>query len=94
RQLQRKGIPFAVGVLHENDIEFPAAKALASVLIAESAFEPVSVEKVSDAMTVMEKCSYVLCSNHKFGTMNKENAKLLEKAENCGKLIKDVEDIG
>ena len=94
RQLQRKGIPFAVGVLHENDIEFPAAKSLASEVITESAFEPVSVEKVSDAMAVMDKCRYVLCSNHRFGTMNKGNADLLEKAENCGKLIKDVEDIG
>lgn len=29
RQLQRKGIPFAAGILYENDLDYPTAKALA-----------------------------------------------------------------
>ena len=34
RQLQRNGIPFAVGILGKNDIDYPAAEALAVQVIA------------------------------------------------------------
>ena len=80
RRLQRQGIPFAAGVIHENDIEYPTAESLASVLITERAFEPVSNAKIADALAVMEKCSDVICCTESFGTMNKGNRLLLERA--------------
>ena len=48
RRLQRQGIPFACGVLHENDIEYPIALSLASEVIAEkplSLFQKYSFRK-------------------------------------------------
>lgn len=84
RSLQRMGIPFAAGVIHENDIEYPLAKALASSLITEKAFEPVSDETVNTALEILKKCSKVICTVRDFGTMNQKNLLLKEKAEECG----------
>ena len=42
RSLQRKGIPFATGVLHENDMDYQVAKALAGEVITEVPFEMIS----------------------------------------------------
>lgn len=93
RLLQRKNIPFAAGVIHENDIEYPVAKALASVIVTEDAFEPVSEEKAAAAKAVIDKCRYVMCTADSFGTMNRRNAELAEYGESCGKMIKDVDEI-
>ena len=84
RSLHRMGIPFAAGVLHENDLEYPAAKALASVVITEKAFEPIGAEAVSQALAVMEQCKKVICCAAHFGTMNAENKKLQACAAELG----------
>ena len=79
RRLQRQGIPFAAGIIHENDIEYPVAKSLAAELIAEKAFEPISSENLQKAISIMEKCSEVICCTKYFGTMNAANKTLYEK---------------
>ena len=78
RRLQREGIPFAAGVIHENDIEYPVAKSLAAELVTEKAFEPVSDESVQKALAIMEKCGEVICCLDSFGTMNIGNKRLFE----------------
>lgn len=87
RRLQREGIPFATGVLHENDIDYEVAKALASVVVAEQAFEPVSEEKLQEALEIMRTCSQVICCVPSFGTMNALNARLRSEAERLGILV-------
>ena len=79
RRLQRQGIPFAAGIIHENDIEYPIAKALAADLIAEKAFEPISEKNITHALEVMKRCDRVICCLEDFGTMNKGNSKLFEE---------------
>ena len=39
RKLQRMGIPFAAGILHENDMDYPIAVALAAKVISEAPFD-------------------------------------------------------
>lgn len=86
RRLHRKGIPFAVGVIHENDIEYPVASALSARIVSEKAFEPVSDEKISEAVKLMDKCKKVVCVCSRFGTMNEGNKKLLDHAKASDKL--------
>ena len=86
RRLQRQGIPFAAGVIHENDIEYPVAGSLAAELITEKAFEPISSESVQKALAVMKKCREVICCVNEFGTMNMGNKKLLEEYERYSKV--------
>ena len=84
RKFQRKNIPFAVGVIHENTIEYPVAKALATEIITEKPFEPVSGKSVEKALEIMKKCRLVVNNCKRFGTMNEKNAVLLEQAEKYG----------
>ncbi|WP_295075015.1 ABC transporter ATP-binding protein [Ruminococcus sp.] len=88
RSLQRMGIPFAAGIIHENDIEFPVASALASELITEKAFESVSKESFEKALQVMRRCKRVICAVKEFGTMNEFCLTLAKEAEKSG-LIKE-----
>lgn len=77
-QLQRQGIPFAAGVLHKNDVEYPIAKALAAEVIEEQPFEPISEGSFQRAAAVMDSCEKVICCLTEFGTMNRMNQRLEE----------------
>lgn len=77
RRLQREGIPFATGVIPENDLDYPVAKALAAEVITEKAFEPISAEAYGQARKSMEQCEKVICCTDTFGTMNRANEQLL-----------------
>lgn len=81
RALQRQGIPFAAGVLHENDLDLPCASALAAAVITESAFEPIGDAAFTRAAEVMRSCREVICTVQHFGTMNARNRELLDAAE-------------
>lgn len=80
RKLRRLGIPFAAGVLPENDLDLPTAKALAAVVITDRANEPVSAEKANEALEVLKVCEHVVCTIS-FGSVNRENRRLLEFAK-------------
>ena len=45
RRLQRMWVPFATGVLHENDIDYAVAKALAETVISQEAFKAIAEER-------------------------------------------------
>ena len=87
RLLQRRGIPFAAGVLAENDLDYPAAKALAVTVIAERAYQSVSEASRLRAMEVAEHCRGVIDCVKVFGPMNEGNRLLLDWARQQGKLI-------
>lgn len=82
RRLQRKGIPFAVGILHENDIDYPVAKALAVQVITEAPFEPIEEKTYECAAAVLNTCDQVICCLSEFGTMNGRNRDLALLGQN------------
>lgn len=86
RSLQRKGIPFAAGVLHENDMDYQVAKALACQVISEVPFETISEKSLKNAMEIMRTCEKVVCCLDSFGTMNEKNGILLKEAKKLGKI--------
>ena len=61
RRLQREGIPFAAGVLWENDVDYPAARALASKVYAVPAYEELDGEVLAGAREEIDRCRQVLC---------------------------------
>lgn len=62
RRLQRAGIPFAAGILWENDLDYPAAKALASQVVSEKAFCRISQEASEQAKELIRTCRQVICT--------------------------------
>ena len=62
RKLQRDGIPFAAGILWENDLDYPAAKALASEVVSVKAFSEIGDESLNRAKALMDQCEEVLCT--------------------------------
>ena len=84
RQLQRNGIPFAVGILGKNDIDYPAAEALAVQVIATEAYQDFERQHYEAAKQVMCACRKVICCQTVFGSQNRLNRQLLQEAEDCG----------
>lgn len=92
RCLQRLGIPFAAGVLHQNDLEYPVAIALAAEVIAEEPFEPIREPAIQQALKVMYRCQKVLCCIEHFGYANQGNQQLLEQAKQRGILLEHISE--
>lgn len=87
RRLQRQGIPFATGILFQNDLDYPAAKALAAKVIASEGFEPIGEDRLKEAKRTLESCERVICCKDSFGTLERANRELLEFAKERGKEI-------
>lgn len=86
RRLQRRGVPFAAGVLHENDVDYPVASVLASQVVSEAAFQPVGEAAFREAEALLRRCKKVLCPLESFGAMNEKNRLLRQIAEKAGTL--------
>lgn len=87
RKLQRRGIPFAAGILHKNDMDYEVAKVLAVQVAAEEPFEMISDETYQKAKEIMETCSQVICCIDTFGPANEKNKDLMLLAKKAGKLV-------
>ena len=81
RLLQRKGIPFAAGVLQESDLDFPVARALAAETFTVSAFAAISDLSIRQSIRCIQRCRYLICTVGSFGAVNGENQKLLRYAQ-------------
>ena len=60
RELQKRRIPFAAGILRENDLEYAVARALAVSVTGARAFGPVDREVKEKALKDMLRCEAVL----------------------------------
>ena len=85
RRLQRLGVPFAAGILHQNDLDYPVARALAGELVEEAAYQPVTAGTLARAQAVLERCGKAVCTLPAFGPLNEANRLLWEAAGRSGK---------
>ena len=92
RRLQREGIPFAAGLLWENDLDYPAARALSSQLFSAPAFEPVPEALLEQAMRCMDGCRKVICCRESFGTLEDAQKRLLAYAKARGLSERDAQN--
>lgn len=85
-RLQREHIPFAAGILFENDVEYPVATALASKVIIAKAFYPMEEAQLEEAKKILAGCETCICTCENFGPYNMLNKELRRFAEEQGKL--------
>ena len=87
RRLQCERIPFAAGILFENDLDYPVAKALAADLLSTKGFEPVPAGLFEEAKQKISTCKQVICCKQTFGSFEKSNEDLLLFAKEQGKRV-------
>ncbi len=79
--LQKCQIPFATGILHENDIDCPVASALSGHVVTAPAFEEMTEEQLKQALEWMQKAGTLIHAGTPIGSTNRMNGRLLELAE-------------
>ena len=84
RWLQRRGIPFATGILLENDVDCRLASRLSGQVVAAPAFEIPTREQYCLAAELMGSCQAVVDAGTPAGTLNRLNRELLAEAERRG----------
>ncbi len=87
RALQRRGVPFAAGILAENDVDYFVAKALAAETVAVPAFAAVDETAVARARALISRCERVVCCLETFGPLNGGNRLLRDEAAARGRLL-------
>lgn len=84
RSLQKKGIPFATGILFENDVDNQVAQALSKQVVTAPAFEPMSDEHFQRASQLLLQCQAVVDAGTPVSSLNQMNGKLLLLAKESG----------
>ncbi len=87
RLLQREAIPFATGVLFENDVDYALARDLTSNIVGSTAFHAVSNETLERARDLLSSCPAVISCVDTDDPLNPSNQALLEYARHLGKPI-------
>lgn len=86
RRLQRERVPFAAGILFENDVDAAVAASLASECVIAAAFEPITDATFERARALMLSCERVIDAGTPIGTLNGHNGKLIDTAREKGLL--------
>ncbi|MBR0357612.1 MAG: ABC transporter ATP-binding protein [Clostridia bacterium] len=87
RALQRRGVPFAAGILAENDVDWAVARALAVQTVSVPAFARIDEEAMAHARALLSTCAYAVCCLDTFGPLNEGNRLLRDEAAAQGKLL-------
>lgn len=90
RALQAKRIPFATGILHENDIDYQLARDLAEEVFSEKSFQQIGADVYESALGRMKACGAVVNCLRRYGEINRRNRDLYEEALSMG--LKVVEN--
>ena len=88
-RLQRENVPFVAGILQENDVEYPTARALAAEVVSQKAFYLIEEAQITEAKKWIDQCERCICTlkPDMFGPLNEVNRQLLEYAKETGKNI-------
>ena len=81
RALQKQEIPFATGILFENDVDCQVAKELSNHVVVAPAFESMTDAQFEEASDLLLQCEAVIDAGTPAGTFNQLNFKLLRLAE-------------
>ncbi len=89
RRLQRQGIPFEAGILPENDVELPAASALAVSVIKGKAYGTFPEELIAHARDRIKACGRVIIASKDADKIGEQNISLAVWASQQGIPVTD-----
>ncbi|MBR4203852.1 MAG: ABC transporter ATP-binding protein [Clostridia bacterium] len=87
RALQKRGIPFAAGILPENDLDMAAASPLAEKVVASAAYMPIGEREIAEARQIIGRADFVIDCGCPAGEYNRANADLILYAREEGKRV-------
>ena len=80
RALQKRQIPFATGILFDNDVDYQVAIELSDHVVTAQAFEPMTEQHYEMASKLLSDCHTVIDAGTPIGAFNEMNRKLLALA--------------
>lgn len=84
RQLQKQRIPFATGILFENDVDTQIARELSAHVVTAPAFEEMPRRAFEEAAALLLSCRRVVDAGTPVGRLNRLNGELLRLARDRG----------
>lgn len=88
RALQKANIPFAAGILWENDLDYAVASVLAEETVSVKPFAPITDMEIAHAKRIMDRVHTVIDCGCPIGEYNRAHAELLQYA--ASKLTTEV----
>ncbi|UTC67217.1 MULTISPECIES: ABC transporter ATP-binding protein [unclassified Treponema] len=92
RLLNKYEITFNAGILFENDLDTPIAKALSIESLTQISFEPISDKILNDAKLLIEKSDIIIDCGASFSGINGRNLNLIRYAEELNKKILSLKE--
>ncbi|MBQ7298216.1 MAG: ABC transporter ATP-binding protein [Clostridia bacterium] len=80
RALQKANIPFAAGILWENDVDFAVASVLAQEVVSVKAFSSITDAEITKAKAIIDRVQTVIDCGCPIGEFNRANEELLRYA--------------
>ena len=94
RALQKKGVPFAAGILFANDADCAVARALAETSVIAEAFSPIEEAQIQKAKQLIDGVGAVIDTGCPVGVFNQANADLLKYARTqCKTIISSPQEL-
>ncbi len=84
RRLQKENTPFYAGILFENDLDLPVARALASEVVAAAPFAPIPDAALARAMELLRTCRRVYVTDFPMAEGNARLQELIDEADRLG----------
>ena len=84
REMQKRQIPFATGILFENDVDTQIARELSRQVVTVPAFCEMTQEDFDRAAQQMLRCRKVIDAGTPIGVLNRYNGQLLALAQSRG----------
>ncbi len=82
RRLQKENIPFAAGILYENDIDFALARLLAMEVVSQKPFDEITTENIQKAKALIDRCEKVIDCGLYLGQSNQGIQQLYDYSKN------------
>ena len=80
RALQKANIPFAAGILWENDMDFAVASVLAQEVVSAKAFSAITDAEITKAKEIIDRVQTVIDCGCPIGEFNRANGELTRYA--------------
>ncbi|MBQ7661422.1 MAG: ABC transporter ATP-binding protein [Clostridia bacterium] len=87
RALQKRGVPFAAGILLWGDVDLVVAKPLSQEVVCTPPFQAARAQDTAKAKALIDAASLVLNCGAPVGEYNRCNAELLQYAAGAGKTV-------